>query len=269
MKYCTKFILLLFFTFLVIDTAAQELVEAKCYGGKQQLRIFINAEMVYPDQALRDKTEGTVLINFIVNEKGEVLDRSIKNSVSPEIDKEALRLFSKILWKPGRLYNNPVRIEQSFPLKFEIKKYDRLVKRRGYSALEYLAVPDSSNKIYDASKVDQLPTPLFEEKDMDFAKFLAENIRYPEAAYKQNIKGTVMLLFVVEPSGNTSNCMITDPVGGGCDGEAQRVLNMIRWKPGIKNGFAVRIMIKLGITFGTGGDSSFEYFPTSHGSSMQ
>ena len=117
MKHNLHFIVLLFLVGLVSTSTAQELVEAKCYGGKQQLRIFMNTEMVYPEKALRENTEGTVLIDFVVNEKAEVLEKSVKNSVSPEIDEEALRLFSKILWKPGNMYNKSVRIKQSFSLK--------------------------------------------------------------------------------------------------------------------------------------------------------
>jgi len=256
--------------FAFLDTHAQELLEAKCYGGKQQMRIFFNAEMVYPEKALQDKTEGTVVIYYVIDEKGNVFEKNIELSVSPELDREALRLFSKLLWHPAALYGNPVAIKQSFPLKFEIKKYNRVVKKRGYSDIKYLVEEiDTSNKIYNSDKIDRLPEPLFDEKGMKLRRFIAENTQYPETAFKQNINGTVKLQFVVEPSGNLSNCIIVENVGGGCNEEAKRVIRLLKWKPGIKNNMAVRTMIVFGITFGSDRDSSFEYFPTQHGSTMQ
>ncbi len=265
-----KLIWILLFAFAFLDTSAQEFIEAQCYGGKQQLRTFINSEMVYPEKALKDQTEGTVVIYYVVDEKGRVVERNIELSVSPELDGEALRLFSKILWHPATLYKNPISVKQSFPLKFEIRKYNRIVKRRGYSDIKYLvAEVDSSNKIYDSDKVDNLPKPLFEEKGMNLAKFIAKNTKYPEAAFKRNIIGTVKLQFVIETSGNLSNCIIVENVGGGCSEEAKRVIRLLKWKPGIKDNKAVRTMILFGISFGSDADSSFEYFPTQHGGTMQ
>jgi hypothetical protein len=46
MKTAKLIIWLLTFFSGVFDITAQELIEAKCYGGKQQLRMFINAEKV-------------------------------------------------------------------------------------------------------------------------------------------------------------------------------------------------------------------------------
>lgn len=253
-----------------MNTYSQELIEAKCYGGKEQLRSFLNAEMVYPEKDLQEGKEGTVVIYFVLDERGKVVERNIELSVSPLIDKEALRLFSKILWQPATLYNNPVSIKQSFPINFNIKKYKRIVKRRGYSDIPYpIENIDTSNLIYDLDKLDHIPDAIFEEKGMNLSKFIAENTIYPETAFKQDIKGTVKLLFVIEPSGNVSNCHVTESVGGGCNEEAKRIIRMIKWKPGIKNGMAVRSLLSFGITFGGAGNSSFEYFPTHHGSTMQ
>ncbi len=266
----TRILLVLFFYVAILNINAQELVEAKCYGGKQQLREFINAEMVYPETALQNNTEGTVVIYFVIDEKGKVIEKSVANSISPEIDREALRLFSKILWYPATLYNNPVSVKQSFPLKFQINKYKKAVKRRGYSNHRYpFENYDTSNIIYDYGKVDKLPEPIFEEEGMSLGKFIAENTKYPETAFRLNISGTVKVLFVVEPSGNVSNSSIVEHVGAGCCEEAQRVIRLIKWKPGIKDNMAVRTMLVLGITFGGGSNSSFEYFPTQHGGTMQ
>jgi len=200
----------------------------------------MNNEMVYPEVALKDQKEGSVLIHFVVDEKGRVVEKEIALSINEEIDREALRLFSKILWHPASLYGNPVSIKQSFPLKFDVKKYNRAVKKRGYNNIPYTFENiDTSNIIYNSDKVDILPEPIFKKIDMNLGRYIAENTQYPESAFKQNIHGTVKLQFVVEPSGNLSNCFVVENVGGGCTEEAKRVVRQLKWKPGIKNDMAV------------------------------
>ena len=56
----------------------------------------------------------------------------------------------------------------------------------------------------------------------------------------RSIQGTVVLRFVVEPSGLVTNIGIAKAVGGGCDQEAIRVLQMIKWYPAKKNEKLVR-----------------------------
>jgi TonB family protein len=261
--------LLLFLTFFP-GLYSQEFLNAQCYGGKSQLRLFLNSEMHYPEQDLKQGIEGSVVIGFITDDKGKVTEKYILESLSPDIDKEAMRLFSMILWEPAKHYGNPVSSEQTFELKFDVGKYKRIAKKRGRNIIHYTdSEIDSTNSIYDFDKLDVIPEPVFGESDMNLARFISENTHYPESAYKQNIQGTVKLLFVIEQSGNISNCKVIQSVAGGCNEEAKRVIRLINWKPGVKNGKIVRTLVSFGISFGNGSDSKYEYFPAQHGSTMQ
>ena len=93
---------------LPLSLRAQSLTFPKPWGGKRELKEFIKGEMVYPEKALREKTEGTVEFSFVVNKDGSVSDLKIVRSVSPEIDNEALRIFKKILWEPATRIGEPV-----------------------------------------------------------------------------------------------------------------------------------------------------------------
>jgi protein TonB len=80
--------------------------------------------------------------------------------------------------------------------------------------------------------------------------YLRQNIRYPDAAIKGNIQGTVVVVFVVETDGLLTNIEVTRKLGGGCDEEAIRVIRaMPRWEPGKRNGRPVRVLIKMPIVF--------------------
>jgi TonB family protein len=229
---------------------AQEIIPPKCYGGNRLTREFIQEEMIYPSQALEARKEGTVVVSFMVMEDGSVKDISVLERVSPELDKEAVRILEKILWYPATELGKPIPYRHQFDVRFKIKKYNKLIKTRG---AEYFVNPyepvDSSNVVYQRKDLDQMPKPLFSILDNNFSTFLSNNLEYPEAAFKQNISGTVELCFVVEVSGRISNIVVEKSVGGGCTEEAIRVLKLVKWFPGIKDKMAVRTFIPLQITF--------------------
>src|SRR5437868_740949 len=63
------------------------------YGGKPEWERLLHHHLVYPRMELKNNIEGTVKIKFIVGEDGKTSNTEIKKSVSPAIDKEALRLL--------------------------------------------------------------------------------------------------------------------------------------------------------------------------------
>jgi len=81
-------------------------------------------------------------------------------------------------------------------------------------------------------------------------QYLVTNIKYPDEAKKQNIKGTVFVKYIVEKDGAITHTEIIRGIGGGCDEEAVRVVSsMPRWSPGKDNGKPVRVEYALPIKF--------------------
>lgn len=257
------------FSMLFFCTAAMsqyyELKPVENFGGKQQLRTFIDEELVYPEKALREKTEGKVVITCTVTRDGETRDVKVSQPVSPEIDAEALRIFDFLLWEPAVFRGTKLDDQVSVEVEFKIKKYQRVVKKRGYDAIVYPYEPvDQTMTIFDP---DQLRTPLkpiYDRQDMRFSDFVRENLVYPPAALKQAISGTVELFFVVEPSGRSSNIKIVHGVGGGCNEEAIRLLKLIKWTPGIFEGKAVRTRMTLSLTFNLADYENMRYVPANN-----
>ena len=84
-------------------------------------------------------------------------------------------------------------------------------------------------------------------------KFIAGNIKYPEAAIDKNIEGRVFVSFVIEKDGSVSNVKVLRGIGGGCDEEAARVISsMPKWKPGKQKGEFVRVSYQIPIMFKLG-----------------
>ncbi len=229
---------------------AQNISLPECYGGKRLLHEFIREEMIYPEVALSNHIEGLVTISFIVKANGSVTDYKVNQSLTKETDEEALRICRMILWYPATDLGRPVDYLHSFELRFDIKKYQGWVKTRGYEKINYPFMPvDTSYTVFQMLDTDITPKPIYSSKDYNFSSFISNHLEYPEAAFKQNISGTVKLKFVIEPSGRISNILTEKTVGGGCTEEAIRVVKLLKWSPGILKEKSVRTWMCLEITF--------------------
>jgi TonB family protein len=241
---------LILFNSIFIDLHSQSYTPAKPYGEAKLIPDFLCAEVTYPEIALENEIQGIVNIVFTVEKDGTVTNARISQSVSPEVDAEAMRLFRMLLWEPAINLGQPVSSENNYSIDFNIKKYNKHCKQRGYITTELPFQPvDSSGIVYEYAATDKKPYAIFDEKGMTVGAFIARNIKYPESAFRQNLSGKVGLKFVVEPTGRTSNIKVLAPVGGGCTQEAIRLLQMIRWMPGIKNNTAVRTFMNMEIEF--------------------
>ena len=115
-------------------------------------------------------------------------------------------------------------------------------------------LPDEARK--EMEKADET-VYAFTEDDASFPggeealyAYLNKNLQYPELARESNITGTVVIKFVVEKDGSITKASILREIGGGCGKEALRVVkNMPKWKPGKKEGHAVRSEFTLPVTF--------------------
>ncbi len=94
-------------------------------GGINQFYKWVDRNIIYPKDALLTSTEGQVVISFILNESGKVWGESltIKQSVSPTIDAEAIRLMKESpIWIPARdaELGKAVPVRMSVPINFMI-----------------------------------------------------------------------------------------------------------------------------------------------------
>jgi TonB family protein len=80
----------------------------------------LQQEIVYPEAARAAGTEGTVVVQFVVGERGEVTDASVVRSVSPALDAEALRVVRAAEFRPGMERGEPVKVRFSLPVRFRL-----------------------------------------------------------------------------------------------------------------------------------------------------
>ena len=86
-------------------------------GGMQAIYDNIS----YPDAARRSGIEGRVIIQFIVDENGEVQDPQVVRGIGGGCDEEAIAAIRSVEWTIGRQRGRPVRVQFQLPIMFRLQ----------------------------------------------------------------------------------------------------------------------------------------------------
>jgi TonB family protein len=90
--------------------------------NKNSFENYINNNLVHPIRAKRKKIQAIVYVQFVVNEKGNIVETTLLRSVDKDLDKEAVRLVNSMTgWAPGVQKGRNVRVTTTVGVKFEIK----------------------------------------------------------------------------------------------------------------------------------------------------
>ncbi|KYG74904.1 TonB family protein [Roseivirga ehrenbergii] len=90
-----------------------------------------------------------------------------------------------------------------------------------------------------------------------YRRHLLTNLKYPEQAKKQGIEGNVFVSFVVTTEGKLENIQVIRGIGGGCDTEAVRMLELSPdWIPGKQRGKLVNARMSLKVAFKLSGSDT-------------
>ncbi|WP_018128413.1 energy transducer TonB [Balneola vulgaris] len=85
-------------------------------GGMAKLQ----GRVKYPPAAIRAGIEGRVTVQFVVNEKGEVVNPRVVRGIGGGCDEEALRVVKQSKFKPGSQRGRPVQVQMSLPILFKL-----------------------------------------------------------------------------------------------------------------------------------------------------
>ncbi len=90
-------------------------------GGQQAMFMAIAERMQYPEEAMKQKIQGKVIIRFVVNKEGRVTNAIVLKGVAPSLDIEALRVVSALPdFKPGMQGGKPVDAFMMVPITFAL-----------------------------------------------------------------------------------------------------------------------------------------------------
>ena len=91
-------------------------------GDANEFSKWVATQIVYPEDAVADKVEGRVILEFVVNKDGDVKDVTVLRGVNPSLDAEAVRVVSASpKWSVGSQNGIPVNVKYVFPVVFKIQ----------------------------------------------------------------------------------------------------------------------------------------------------
>lgn len=93
-------------------------------GGEAALMEYLRSNLQYPENCKKNKVQGRVLISFVVNKDGSIVEPAVVKSAGPagvELDVEALRVVSSMpAWTPGMQNGEAVRVQYTIPVVFQL-----------------------------------------------------------------------------------------------------------------------------------------------------
>jgi TonB family protein len=177
-------------------------------------------------------------------------------------------------FKNGRFINGYAKVNGQLTDIFEPQSYSNLLPEKfaitegfharpkidfnTYPTLKYLLrgqdpvvnyIWDEGDPVYTKPDVPAKPSGSFDEMYQSLVKIMT----YPEEAMVQGIHGRVYVEFLVDRGGNLRRFKVIKGVGGGCDEEAIRVLevyaNKNQWTPALNRGKPVKQLMLLALDF--------------------
>ena len=90
-------------------------------GGMENMMRYLQTNIKYPEEAKKKGTQGRVVVQFVVEKDGSIVESKVVKSVSPELDAEALRVVKAMpKWIPGEQRGKKVRVLFTLPVSFKI-----------------------------------------------------------------------------------------------------------------------------------------------------
>lgn len=105
------------------DDRIYEMVEenAQFPGGDAECFKWLSEHIKYPSICVEQGVQGRVIVNFVVNRDGSIVDVKTVRSPDPNLTKEAERVVKLMpKWKPARQGNKTVRSRFTLPVMFRL-----------------------------------------------------------------------------------------------------------------------------------------------------
>ena len=91
-------------------------------GGMKEMLKFLQENVKYPENAMKNNVQGRVIVQFVVEKDGTLTEFKVARSVDPDLDAEALRVLQTMpKWKPGMQRGKIVRVKFTVPVSFKLQ----------------------------------------------------------------------------------------------------------------------------------------------------
>ncbi len=154
-------------------------------GGDVELMDFFKKNLIYPEAEKNKNIQGRVYVSFVVNTLGKIEQAKVLRGLTPECDKEALRVVNLMPnWIPGKQNGVPASVRYALPIRFG----------------------DASGNIVTTSSLNATDRKAEYPGGVNaLGSYLARNIKYPVRAVENDQRGQILVEFTVNELGLVDN----------------------------------------------------------------
>ena len=176
-------------------------------GGMAELMRYLRKNIRYPAICQKQGIQGRVVVQFVVDTDGSVVEPKVVKSVNPHLDAEAVRVISSMpKWTPGMQKGVNVRVRFTMPVGFNLtKNVESETCVNNVKAKACVINVDNDEVEVEVDKMAQFPGG---QKELE--KYIKKRLKYPKEA--NGAHGCVEVTFLVNADGRISNVMVTKPV---------------------------------------------------------
>lgn len=100
--------------------------------GFERLFEYFNENTEYPENLKSERIEGRVVVEFVVQQSGEIAGIAVIHTLHPVLDSLAMMAVKNMpAWNPATVNGKPVDTRHSIPLMFQIENDRQLDSREG------------------------------------------------------------------------------------------------------------------------------------------
>lgn len=163
-------------------------------GGTEALMKFMMTNLKYPETCRKDGIQGRVVIKFVVNTDGSIVDMEETRSPHADLTAEAMRVIKSMpKWTPATVGGKTVRSRFNLPVMFRLDGG----KKTQYTSPQK---PQSPQSLTDEQKA----VHDWFGAQPELMTHLNKNIRYPKECQEQGFEGRVLVSIAVEKDGSVS-----------------------------------------------------------------
>lgn len=219
-------------------------------GDLLKFRQWLQTQVRYPAEALKQRIEGRVVCSFVIERDGSVSNITALQSPDRLLTNEVRRVLANSpRWTPGMQKGETVRVKYVVPVDFSLPKQSEAATGAGTPAVGQTDGPAAEE---DAPVTLAETMPSFQGGDLTtFRQWLQTQVRYPAEALKEKAGGLVICSFVVERDGSVSNIRTLQSPDSPLNEEVERIIkaSSSHWQPGRDKGKAVRVKLVLPVKF--------------------
>ena len=163
-------------------------------GGTEALMKFIMTNLKYPETCRKEGIQGRVVIHFVVNTDGSIVDMEKVRSPHADLTAEAMRIIKMMpKWTPATVGGKTVRSRFFLPVMFWLDGGKKTQYTSPQKPLSPQSLTDEQKAVHDWFGAQP-----------ELMIHLNKNIRYPKECQEQGFEGRVLVSIAVEKDGSVS-----------------------------------------------------------------